>query len=115
MIGFHAYRQVAAGVGGGEAIKQCVRQPVIRAHLEKIGQALDWHGALSIDCIMPGDHTAPLLIDCNPRLVEPMNAYRDRDPEWWARFRLRSSSYGGQVALPALRSTSRYNGSSSLP
>ena len=25
--------------------------------------------------------------------------------EWWARFRLRSSSYGGQVALPTLRSS----------
>ena len=76
MIGFHAYRQVMAGVGGGEAIKQSVRRPVVRAHLEKVGQALDWHGALSIDNIMPDDGDAPLLIDCNPRLVEPMNAYR---------------------------------------
>ena len=76
MIGFHAYRQVMAGVGGGEAIKQSVKRPAVRAHLEKVGQALDWHGALSIDTIMPDDGDAPLLIDCNPRLVEPMNAYR---------------------------------------
>jgi hypothetical protein len=76
MIGFHAYRQVMPGVGGGEAIKQSVGRPVVRAHLERIGQALDWHGALSIDYIMPDDGDAPLLIDCNPRLVEPMNAYR---------------------------------------
>jgi hypothetical protein len=76
MIGFHAYRQVMAGVGGGEAIKQSVRRPVVRAHLEKVGQALDWHGALSVDTIMPDDGRAPLLIDCNPRLVEPMSAYR---------------------------------------
>ena len=76
MIGFHAYRQIAAGVGGGEAIKQSVRRPVVRAHLEKVGRALDWHGALSIDYIMPDDGGGPLLIDCNPRLVEPMNAYR---------------------------------------
>ena len=76
MIGFHAYRQVMAGVGGGEAIKQSVSRPVVRAHLEKVGQALDWHGALSIDYIMPDDGGAPLLIDCNPRLVEPFNAYR---------------------------------------
>jgi hypothetical protein len=41
MIGFHAYRQVMPGVGGGEAIKQSVRRPVVRAHLERIGQALD--------------------------------------------------------------------------
>ena len=33
MVGFHAYRQVMAGVGGGEAIKQSVRRAVVRAHL----------------------------------------------------------------------------------
>ena len=76
LIGFHAYRQVAAGVGGGEAIKQSVSRPQVRAHLEKIGAHLGWHGALSVDFIMPDDGAAPLLIDCNPRLVEPMNAYR---------------------------------------
>ena len=76
MIGFHAYRQVAAGVGGGEAMKQSVGRPQLRGYLEKIGQQLDWHGALSVDYILPIDDTTPLLIDCNPRLVEPLNAYR---------------------------------------
>ena len=75
LIGFHAYRQVAAGVGGGEAIKQSVSRPAMRACLDKIGRRLDWHGALSVDAIMAEDDT-PLLIDCNPRLVEPVNAYR---------------------------------------
>jgi hypothetical protein len=76
LIGFHAYRQVAAGVGGGEAIKQSVSRPAVRGYLEKIGAQLDWHGALSVDIIMPDDSTVPLLIDCNPRLVEPVNAWR---------------------------------------
>lgn len=76
MLGFHAYRQVAPGVGGGEAIKQSVSRPQVRRFVEAIGQALDWHGALSVDFIMPHDDATPLLIDCNPRLVEPMNAYR---------------------------------------
>ena len=31
---------------------------------------------LSVDYIMPIDSAVPLLIDCNPRLVEPVNAYR---------------------------------------
>ena len=75
IIGFHAYRQVAAGVGGGEAIKQSVSRPVVRAHVERIGQALDWHGAVSVDYIMTDNDVSP-LIDCNPRLVEPMNAFR---------------------------------------
>lgn len=76
MLGFHAYRQVAPGIGGGEAIKQSVRRPQVGRLVEAIGQALDWHGALSVDFIMPHDDATPLLIDCNPRLVEPMNAYR---------------------------------------
>ena len=74
LLGFHAYRQVAAGAGDGEAIKQSVVRPQLRSHVAKIGQALVWHGALSIDCIM-NDGATPLLIDCNPRLVEPMSAY----------------------------------------
>jgi len=75
LVGFHAYRQVAAGIGGGEAIKQSVSRPVLRDFLARIGAQLGWHGALSVDVIMPFDSTTPLLIDCNPRLVEPFNAY----------------------------------------
>jgi predicted ATP-grasp superfamily ATP-dependent carboligase len=75
LLGFHAYRQLAAGAGGGEAIKQSVLRPQLRAAVAQIGRDLGWHGALSVDCIMPEDGSAPLLIDCNPRLVEPMSAY----------------------------------------
>ena len=76
LVGFHAYRQVLAGVGGGEAIKESVSRPVVRSFVEKIGAQLGWHGALSVDYLLPLDSATPLLIDCNPRLVEPMNAYR---------------------------------------
>jgi predicted ATP-grasp superfamily ATP-dependent carboligase len=75
LIGFHAYRRIAAGVGGGEAIKQSVRRPEIRAYVEAIGERLAWHGALSIDYVLREDDATALLIDCNPRLVEPMSAY----------------------------------------
>ena len=73
LLGFHAYRQIAAGVGGGEAIKQSVRRPKVRVDVATIGERLGWHGALSVDIVMPeeGSH---LFIDCNPRLVEPMSA-----------------------------------------
>src|SRR5882757_6366709 len=74
LLGFHAYRQIAAGVGGGEAIKQSVRRPSVRTDVATIGERLGWHGALSVDIIMPEQGTH-LFIDCNPRLVEPMSAY----------------------------------------
>jgi predicted ATP-grasp superfamily ATP-dependent carboligase len=75
LLGFHAFRQIAAGAGGGEAIKQSVRRPQLRAHLAEIGGKLGWHGALSVDYIRCDDDPTPRLIDCNPRLVEPMSAY----------------------------------------
>jgi predicted ATP-grasp superfamily ATP-dependent carboligase len=75
LIGFHAYRQIAAGAGGGDAIKQSVIRPPLRRYVTDIGERLAWHGALSVDCIMRDDDDTPLLIDCNPRLVEPMSAY----------------------------------------
>jgi predicted ATP-grasp superfamily ATP-dependent carboligase len=75
LLGFHAYRQIAAGAGGGEAIKQSVTRPQLRAQVATIGHKLAWHGALSVDCVVPDDGATPRLIDCNPRLVEPMSAY----------------------------------------
>ena len=74
LLGFHGYRQIAGGAGGGEAIKQSECRPEVRAHLARIGEHLAWHGALSVDYIITGATTS-LLIDCNPRLVEPMSAY----------------------------------------
>jgi predicted ATP-grasp superfamily ATP-dependent carboligase len=74
LLGFHAYRQIAAGAGGGEAIKQSVRRPRVRADVAAIGERLRWHGALSVDTIMTDEGTH-FFIDCNPRLVEPMSAY----------------------------------------
>jgi predicted ATP-grasp superfamily ATP-dependent carboligase len=75
LLGFHAYRQVAPGISGGEAIKESVSRPNIRTMLEAIGEKLAWHGALSIDYLMPERDPTPRLIDCNPRLVEPMSAW----------------------------------------
>ena len=76
LIGFHAFRRIAAGAGGGEAIKQSVSRPGVRSLLAAIGKRLAWHGALSVDYLLRDDNAStPLLIDCNPRLVEPMSAY----------------------------------------
>jgi predicted ATP-grasp superfamily ATP-dependent carboligase len=75
LIGFHAYRQIVAGVGGGEAIKQSVSRRQIRGFVARIGERLAWHGALSVDYVLGDDDETPRFIDCNPRLVEPMSAY----------------------------------------
>ncbi|MGM4902956.1 ATP-grasp domain-containing protein [Tardiphaga sp. 866_E4_N2_1] len=75
LVGFHATRQIMEGAGGGDAIKRSARRDRVRDDLAAIGRHLAWHGALSIDLIMPDDGTGPYYIDCNPRLVEPLAAY----------------------------------------
>ena len=37
LLGFHGYRQIAAGAGGGEAIKQSESRADVRAHVAAIG------------------------------------------------------------------------------
>ena len=39
-----------------------------------MGESLSWHGALSLDVVLAPD--GPRVIDVNPRLVEPGNAWR---------------------------------------
>ena len=53
LVGSHAYRQLAAGIGGGDAIKESVDRPQVRSALAMIGEKLAWHGALSLDYVMP--------------------------------------------------------------
>jgi predicted ATP-grasp superfamily ATP-dependent carboligase len=105
LIGFHAYRQIALGVGGGEAIKESASRPNVRAMLEKIGERLAWHGALSVDYLLPKDDPTPQLVDCNPRLVEPMSAYLAGTD--LVDLLLRISRDGTPVALPESRAGAR--------
>jgi predicted ATP-grasp superfamily ATP-dependent carboligase len=75
LVGFHATRQIMEGAGGGDAIKRSARRDRVRDDLAAMGRHLAWHGALSIDFLMPDDDGGPFYIDCNPRLVEPMAAW----------------------------------------
>jgi len=74
LVASHAYRQIAAGVGGGDAIKASVDRPAVRDDLARIGARLRWDGALSVDYILRQSDDVAVYIDCNPRLVEPMSA-----------------------------------------
>jgi glutathione synthase/RimK-type ligase-like ATP-grasp enzyme len=75
LVAWHANVRVREGAGGGASAKRSLPLPAIRAILERLGGALDWHGALSFDAILDGEGGAS-VIDVNPRLVEPGNAWR---------------------------------------
>ena len=75
LVASHIYRQVVEGPGGGDVLKISVVSAKVRETVERIGQALKWHGALSFDYIRDDATKTPHFIDANPRLVEPMNAW----------------------------------------
>jgi hypothetical protein len=73
LVAFHANLRVAEGAGGGASHKASIDCPEARSSLGSLGAGLGWHGALSADMIL--SHDGPVVIDVNPRLVEPNNAW----------------------------------------
>jgi glutathione synthase/RimK-type ligase-like ATP-grasp enzyme len=72
LIAHHACLRLREGVGGGASLKGSIALPGLADLLARIVTALDWHGALSMDLIVTD--VGPVIIDVNPRLVEPANA-----------------------------------------
>jgi glutathione synthase/RimK-type ligase-like ATP-grasp enzyme len=72
-VAYHANLRVLEGLGGGASLKESVALPTFREHLDRLVAALQWSGALSMDVIVSPQ--GPLVIDVNPRIVEPMNAH----------------------------------------
>lgn len=72
LVARHANLRVREGIGGGASIKESVALPALDAPLDRLVRELDWHGPLSMDVILGAQ--GPVVIDVNPRLVEPMNA-----------------------------------------
>jgi predicted ATP-grasp superfamily ATP-dependent carboligase len=75
LVASHIYRQVVEGPGGGDILKISLVSAGVREAVERIGHALQWHGAMSFDYIRDDATRTPHFIDANPRLVEPMNAW----------------------------------------
>jgi predicted ATP-grasp superfamily ATP-dependent carboligase len=72
LVAHHANLRIAEGIGGGAAVKESVELPGFVEHLVRLVRELAWHGPISMDVIVSPD--GPLIIDVNPRLVEPVNA-----------------------------------------
>lgn len=74
LLALHTNIRARLGANGGASRKRSVVLPDIHDHLARLGVALGWHGALSLDAVLTPD--GPHYIDINPRLVEPGNAWR---------------------------------------
>ncbi len=73
LVAFAANERTREGANGSACAKTSIAVLGLRDELERLGDATQWHGALSVDAIV-ADGCA-FIIDVNPRLVEPANAY----------------------------------------
>jgi predicted ATP-grasp superfamily ATP-dependent carboligase len=120
LIATHGYRQQIEGVGGSASGRISVHRPGVIAALRRIGESLDWHGALMLDYIH-NDATGEFwFIDPNPRLGESMNAFmaginlpdamirlsRGEQVPWI----VSTSGIRSHILLPALLATAIRNG-----
>lgn len=68
----HTSAQRAVGIGGSAAARVSVDHELPRKHIALLGDALAWHGGLTMDYFH--EDGVPQYIECNPRTVEPFNA-----------------------------------------
>jgi predicted ATP-grasp superfamily ATP-dependent carboligase len=74
MVGMHCFEARRLGVGGMSTARASADHPLVRQHLEKIGEFLSWHGALFLDYFYDRDTARPEYIEANPRIGETVNA-----------------------------------------
>ena len=72
LVAVHTSVQQGSGVGGSAAARVSVDHPAARRHVALLGEALGWHGGLTLDYLHVDG--VPSYIECNPRTVEPGNA-----------------------------------------
>jgi len=73
LLAWHANERVREGLNGGASSKRSVALPAVGEDLQRLGEHLEWHGAIALDAVL--DDGVPTYIDINPRLVEPGNAW----------------------------------------
>jgi biotin carboxylase len=72
LVAVHTNVQRGVGMGGSAAARLSVDHPTPREHIAMLGEALAWHGGLTLDYLHVDG--SPQYIECNPRTVEPGNA-----------------------------------------
>ncbi|MCI1749322.1 MAG: carbamoyl-phosphate-synthetase [Acidipropionibacterium sp.] len=65
--------QLVAGAGGSAAARLSVDHPEAVEAIAALGGHLGWHGGLTLDYLHADGH--PSFIECNPRTIEPGNAF----------------------------------------
>jgi hypothetical protein len=72
LVAAHTSVQTGIGIGPSAAARLSVDHPRPRRDIATLGEALTWHGGLTLDYLHVRGN--PNYIECNPRTVEPGNA-----------------------------------------
>lgn len=72
LVAAHTCVQTGTGIGPSAAARLSVDHALPRDHVTRLGEALSWHGGLTLDYLHHDGN--PQYIECNPRTVEPGNA-----------------------------------------
>jgi biotin carboxylase len=72
LVAAHTSVQTGTGIGPSAAARSSVDHPIPRRHIATLGEAVAWHGGLTLDYLHRQGE--PSYIECNPRTVEPGNA-----------------------------------------
>lgn len=72
LLAAHTSVQTGTGIGPSAAARLSVDHPIPRRDIATLGEALAWHGGLTLDYMH--ERGQPSYIECNPRTVEPGNA-----------------------------------------
>src|SRR5581483_2493724 len=72
LVAVHTSVRTGIGIGPSAAARLSVDHRPARRHIAALGEALTWHGGLTLDYLH--ERGAPQYIECNPRTVEPANA-----------------------------------------
>lgn len=75
MIGSHMFDARQLGLGGMSSARTGADHPIVREHVQKLGEHLQWHGAMFIDYFYDYETGRPEYIECNPRIGETVNAW----------------------------------------
>jgi biotin carboxylase len=72
LVAVHTSVQTGTGIGPSAAARLSVDHPQPRRDIAMLGEALTWHGGLTLDYLH--QQGAPQYIECNPRTVASANA-----------------------------------------
>lgn len=75
LISAHCVKARAIGVGGSSMGQVSNWQPRARDDLVRLGEHLQWHGAMMVEFLYDAATEQPQYIECNPRIGETSNSW----------------------------------------